>query len=334
MTPQPGKIAPRVAPSSPPRWTTEVVHATDKDDAEHQISTVFSPHTLGVTGNPRELDVGLRARRTESMTIAEIRHGTDVVVRPGHLRSYYEINVPLRGYTLSRCGTEEIESNPGRAAVLTPTEESSMLWSPDCVQLAVKVSRAVVDRTVESFLGYPPEEAIRFSVGFDIATGPGLNWVRAVMLLRDAVDSNAPDLVLRPLEELVVGQLLAAQPNNFTGRLAGESRPPRPRALARVLELIENDPGAAHSVADMARAARVSVRSLQLMFSDHLDLTPVEYLRRVRLARAREELVAAIPGDGESVADIAFRNGFAHLPRFAAAYREKYGETPSQTLRR
>ena len=331
MTEKPGTAAQRPDGS---RWSTEVVHATDKEQAEQRISAVFSPHKLDVVGPRSDLDVSLRARRTDAITIADIRHGTEVVVHPGHLRSYYEINVPLRGYTLTRCGDEEIESSPERAAILTPIEESHMHWSADCVQLAVKLSRTVVDRTLESLLAYPPDEAVQFSVGLDISAGPGRNWVRAVALLRDAIDSGAPDFVIRPLEELVVSQLLAAQPNNFTGRLSGDARPPRPLSLARVVDLIEGDPGAPHTVADMARTARMSVRSLQAAFAEHLGLAPMEYLRRVRLARAHQELLDAAPGDGQSVADIAFRNGFSHLPRFAAAYREHYGESPSQTLRR
>lgn len=316
-----------------PRWSTDIVHTTDRDEAERELSAVFSPHTLEVVGPVCDLDVALRARRTDSITVAEIRHGAEVVVRPGRVHSYYEINVPLRGHTLSRCGREEIESGPERAAVLTPAEELSMQWSSDCVQLAVKISRAVVERAVESTLGYPPDELVHFSVGFDISHGPGRNWVRAVMLLRDAIDSDAPDLVLRPLEELVVGQLLTAQPNNFTGRLTGDPRPVRPRLVSRVIDLIDSDPAAPHTVTDMARVAGTSVRSLQAAFSEHLGLTPMEYLRRVRLARARQDLLAAVPGDGQSVADIAYRWGFGHVPRFAAAYRERYGQTPSQSLR-
>jgi AraC-like DNA-binding protein len=330
MLDKPGKNTPQRLPS---RWSTEIVHTADRDEAQHQISTVFSPHTLEVVGPGRDLGVAMRARHTDSITVADIQHGTEVVVRPGRLHSYYEINVPLRGYTLSKCGREEIESSPDRAAVLTPTEESSMRWSEDCVQLAVKVSRAVVDRTVESILGYPPEEAVHFSVGFDISDRPGRNWVRAVLLLRDAVDSDAPELMLRPLEELVVGQLLAVQPSNFSGRLSGDPRPVRPRQLSRVLDLIDADPAAPHTVADMASIAGISVRSLQATFSEHLGLTPMEYLRRVRLARAHQDLLAATPGDGQSVADIAYRWGFGHVPRFAAAYREHYGQPPSQTLR-
>ncbi|PKV90991.1 AraC family transcriptional regulator [Amycolatopsis echigonensis] len=324
----------RPLPGTSPRWSTDVVRTADRDEAQQEISQVFSPHTLEVVGPGQDLDVALRARRTDSITVADIRHGTEVVVRPGRLHSYYEINVPLRGHTLSQCGPDEIESGAGRAAVLTPTEESSMHWSADCAQLAVKVSRHVVERTVEAALGSPPDEAVHFAVGFDLTGSPGRNWLRAVLLLRDAVDSGAPDLVLRPLEELVVGQLLAAQPNNFSDRLLHDAaRPARPRMLSRVIDVIDADPAAPHTVADLARIGGTSVRSLQAAFSEHLGLTPTEYLRRVRLARAHQDLQNAAPGDGLSVSDIAFRWGFGHVPRFAAAYRERYGQLPSQTLR-
>ncbi|MBJ8347072.1 AraC family transcriptional regulator [Antrihabitans sp. YC2-6] len=316
-----------------PTWSTDVVHTTDRDEAQDRISSIFSSHSLEIVGPTHDLDVALRARRTDAITIADIRHGTEVIVRPGRLHSYYEINVPLRGYTLTQCGRDEIESAPGRAAVLTPTEESSMRWSADCEQIAVKVSRAVVDRTVESTLGYPPDEAVHFAIGFDIGSGHGRNWLRAVSLLRDAIDTDAPQLVLRPLEELVVGQLLAAQPNNFTGRLAGDPRPPRPRMISRVIDLIEYDPAAPLTVADMALTADTGVRTLQIAFADYLGLTPMEYLRNVRLARAHQDLLAAVPGDGHTVGDIAYRWGFGHVARFAAAYRKRYGRTPSQTLR-
>ena len=315
------------------RWSTDVVHTTDKDEAQERISAVFSSHTLEVVGPDADLDVVLRARRTDSITVADLRHGTEVVVRPGRLESYYEINIPLRGFTVSQSGPDEIRSEPERAAILAPTEESSMRWSADCAQIAVKVSRAVVDRTVENTRGYPPDEAVHFAIGFDIGSGPGRNWVRAVALLRDAIDTGAPDLVVRPLEELVVGQLLAAQPNNFSGRLAGDPRPARPRMVSRVIELIESDPAAPLTVSDMARVAATGVRTLQAAFADYLGLTPMEYLRNVRLARAHQDLIAAVPGDGQTVGDIAYRWGFGHVARFAATYRERYGCPPSATLR-
>jgi hypothetical protein len=57
----------------------------------------------------------------------------------------------------------------------------------------------------------------------------------------------------------------------------------------------------------MARVAGTSVRSLQAAFAEHLGLTPMEYLRRVRFARAhRDHLLAVVPEDGQSVANIAY----------------------------
>jgi AraC-like DNA-binding protein len=320
------------APIQTPR-RYETVSSRDRDEARERIAAVFSPHTLEVVGPTEDLDVSVRARLLPSITLADIRHGTEVVIRPGRLTSYYEINVPIRGFTVSSCGVQETESRPGKAAILNPTEPCTMRWSADCAQLAVKVSRAVVERTLEGVLGYPPEEAVHFSVAFDLTSAPGRSWARAVALLREALDDGAPDLVIRPLEELVVGQLLVAQPHSLTDRLAGEPRPVRPRYVSRVIDLVERDPAAPLSVTDMALEAGTSARSLQAAFTEHLGISPMAYLRKVRLARAHADLQAAETGDGQSVADIAYRWGFGHVPRFAAAYRERYGCAPSQTLR-
>lgn len=311
----------------------ETIHSRDRDEATERIAAVFSPHTLEIVGQGEDLDVALRARFGRAVTVADIRHGAEVIVTPGRLASYYEINVPIRGFTVSTCGRQEVESTRERAAVLNPTEHAAMRWSADCAQIAVKVGRGAMERTVEGVLGYPPEEAVRFAVGLDLTSGPGRNWLRAVMMLRDALDEAAPDLVIRPLEDLVVGQLLAAQPHNLSDRLDGDPRPVRPRMVSRVVELIEHDPAAPLTVTDMAREAGTGVRSLQLAFTEHLGMSPTNYLRRVRLARAHADLTGAVPGDGRSVADIAFSWGFGHVPRFAAAYRDRYGRPPSETLR-
>ena len=56
------------------------------------------------------------------------------------------------------------------------------------------------------------------------------------------------------------------------------------------------------------------------------------YLRRLRLQKVHEELVTAAPG-AVSVTEVAARWGFAHLGRFAAAYRSEFSERPSETMR-
>jgi len=113
---------------------------------------------------------------------------------------------------------------------------------------------------------------------------------------------------------------------------AGPIRPDMPASVRRTVRFVDQHGHESISVGDMADAAHLSVRGLQALLRRHLDLTPLELLRRTRLARVRDDLEHAGPGD--TVGAIASVRGFAHLGRFAADYRATYGEKPSATLRR
>jgi AraC-like DNA-binding protein len=52
----------------------------------------------------------------------------------------------------------------------------------------------------------------------------------------------------------------------------------------------------------------------------------------IRLEHLRARLSNVRPG--ERITDIAFDLGFTHLSRMASVYRAKFGESPSETLRR
>jgi transcriptional regulator GlxA family with amidase domain len=59
---------------------------------------------------------------------------------------------------------------------------------------------------------------------------------------------------------------------------------------------------------------------------------PRDVLLQMRLERARERLLSAVPSD--TVTSIALDCGFAHLGRFPTAYRTAFGELPAETLAR
>lgn len=84
-------------------------------------------------------------------------------------------------------------------------------------------------------------------------------------------------------------------------------------------------------ITELAEKSGVSSRSIERAFL-RTGCTAMEYLRGVRLELARRMLVdtAIIT----TVADAAIAAGFTHLGRFAAEYRRRFGERPSQTLRR
>jgi transcriptional regulator GlxA family with amidase domain len=86
-------------------------------------------------------------------------------------------------------------------------------------------------------------------------------------------------------------------------------------------------------VTDLCRAAGVSERTLENAFKEIMGLTPMNYLVRLRLHRVRQALLAATQGSSTVSAE-ALKWGFWHFGEFSRAYKECFGELPSDTLRR
>ena len=103
-----------------------------------------------------------------------------------------------------------------------------------------------------------------------------------------------------------------------------------PRTVRRAIAHIEAHAQQPLTLEDIAAASGISSRGLQHAFRRELDTTPTEYLRRVRLSAAHDELRA---GTAVSVADVARRWGFSSASRFARYHREHYGQNPAQVIR-
>jgi AraC-like DNA-binding protein len=86
-------------------------------------------------------------------------------------------------------------------------------------------------------------------------------------------------------------------------------------------------------VSYLCRAAAVSERALENAFKQVMGLTPMNYLVRLRLHRVRQSLVAGTHGS-TTVSAEAMKWGFWHFGDFSRAYKECFGELPSDTLRR
>lgn len=103
--------------------------------------------------------------------------------------------------------------------------------------------------------------------------------------------------------------------------------------LRRAIRFVHDHAATTIEVADIARAADLSERGLQDLFRRRLAVTPMRYLREVRLDRVHLELTAGRAGV-LTVRDVAHRWQFAHLGRFAAHYRARFGESPHQSIAR
>jgi AraC family ethanolamine operon transcriptional activator len=105
-----------------------------------------------------------------------------------------------------------------------------------------------------------------------------------------------------------------------------------PQAASRIRAFLASEGDNVVTSAEICLALSTSERTLRRYFNDVFGMSPGRYLRHRRLHLARRSLRRPAHS-GASVTDICIALGFFDLGRFAADYREMFGELPSETLR-
>lgn len=115
--------------------------------------------------------------------------------------------------------------------------------------------------------------------------------------------------------------------------LAREEEPApegRPEYLDRVLERLHDDLASDPGLSSLAGIAGVSPEHLARSFREHMDCTVGEYVRRLRVRRARRALAE---GD-EPLSSLALRLGFYDQPHFTRTFKAHVGCPPGEYRRR
>lgn len=270
------------------------------------------------------------------ITVGEISYGSDVHLAIADLETAYHVLAPLTGTLRSRHGGTLVLADRTRAAVYRPVGDIDLDWPGNCRLLSVKVDRAALERELDAALDQQIVSPLLLGASFGLADGPGRTWAAMVRLLHAELrisDGLAaqPRMAARWRDMLVSGLALTVE-HPYGDEPAGMQGPRRPRTVKRALDAMHAEPWRQFTARDLATVAGVGVRVLQESFRQHVGMSPLTYLRRLRLDGVHAELTRADPWQ-VNVSEVAYRWGFTHLGRFAGAYRTRYGVPPSQTLR-
>lgn len=86
-------------------------------------------------------------------------------------------------------------------------------------------------------------------------------------------------------------------------------------------------------LSELCSYAHVQARALEYGFREITGLSPIAYVKSLRLNAVRKTLLRS-PAPKRSISEIALDHGFWHLSQFAVDYRKFFGETPTSTRRR
>lgn len=323
------------APARPGTPLPELtLRSRDLDETREIATRVLHPHRLTVLGDPARYAIDLHVVSLGPLNIGWLRYDTAVRIESAH-PGYYQVNIPAAGPMVATCGGQEVVAGQGLATVYNPGRPAA--FTVPAPVLALRIAERALDHELEQLLDRPLRRSPSLELGLDVASGRGARWLALVQSLTgDLTDEHAlirHPIVAAPFAHSVLAGLLLAARHEYSDELAA----PAPSVGAPIVRtaqaFIEANAARPLTVADIAKATGVGVRGLQQGFQKAMDMSPMRYLREVRLRHAHRELRGADP-TVTTVGDVAARWGFRHQGRFAADYRERYGCQPADTLRR
>ncbi|MGE2816956.1 AraC family transcriptional regulator [Mycobacterium heidelbergense] len=328
--------ADRVTDRQPASASDTRVWTTTKSLDDFAVLCCKETH-LKLRSDPHSFSLTQRTGRMGPIAFSEFVAGSDVLVDSGEHCSGYRVNVVRSGRLESIHRGSSMRAGAGTVAVYQPEGYSAARWAAGSRMLGVTIDRGAVDNALNDALGRQVKSQVDFTPITPIDVLPTGSWVNLLMLFTDQFcrpDSllNQPLVAMPFVDSVVRGLLLAIDHPHREAVATGTGQAP-PRTIRAAMDIIEAEADLPTTVSSLAARSHVSVRSLQEGFRSHLGMSPMAYLREVRLRRAHQTLIESDPLD-ITVASVAYRWGFNNLGRFAATHADRYGEVPSVTLNR
>jgi AraC-like DNA-binding protein len=312
----------------------------DTGDPEHAhdwLRTTYVDHTARLSGSREGFRFQHRLADCGPFTVGVAQHTMTLHGDWEPLEDTLLVSHLLAGRFHIRSHRSAVVAAPGDVFAYDPETRMSVVWS-DIRMANIRMPRAAVDRVAATLIGDDrPSGPVGFELARPLSEGAALNWKRLMQYVTADVASNgavhASPILIGQLFRLIVATAVETFPNTTLHRARYSALPASPASVRRAVAFMEERAGEDIDLTDIAEAAHVGPRALQRAFRRSLDCTPLGHLRSVRLLRAHQELAAASDADGTTVVGVAARWGFGHPGRFAAAYRTRFGRTPSETLR-
>ena len=229
-----------------------------------------------------------------------------------------------------------VVANSQNAVMIVSPKQFLIERSEGSETLALRTSLSDLQHHFEELTAQHHRGPLTFDHIIDLANGPGAMLNRMMNYLVYELEHNDQALKNHGLSKNYNDMLLTALlslPHNQSDKLfKNYHNQVAPGLVRRAEEYMRAHLNEAVTIIDLLRICDCSRTVLFSAFKNARDYTPMEFLTEQRLLGAREKLLRQHPED--SVSSIALGNGFVHLGRFSKVYKNRFGVTPSITLKK
>ncbi|MEY8880938.1 AraC family transcriptional regulator [Donghicola sp. XS_ASV15] len=199
------------------------------------------------------------------------------------------------------------------------------------MQLNLTIPHLAMADTAERWFGFVPDDELwTRKVKFG---GPGSAWLPLLDYASKSVVQGAGSAAIaRHIEEILCVELLRHWAGAAGFSLENGARCAAPGYVRRAEEILAAEAREAPAIGDVAQRVGVTARTLSGGFAKFRGISPRVFLAARRLEGFRADLKTLPPE--QTVTAIASNWGFSNFGALAGRYRERFGESPSQTRKR
>lgn len=308
------------------------------DELNEHIGNVLLPNRLTVS---KQSSIHNRAvfhhAPLSNMSINYLLYGAEAQVDVEQL-GFFLIEIPLSGISETHHGKDKVITDISSGVVAGPYQQFSTKWNPECSKLLIKINRLALEQHLSGMLGKTLTRPLDFEMGVDLRSPASASLLHMVQWLVAELENSHSLLNKAPLaytqyEEMLMWVLLNSQPNNYSDELASITPVAAPHYVHSVEDYINEHCAEPITLTQLVEMSGVSGRTLLEGFRRHKGTSPMKYLKSVRMERVHTDLRNADPAE-KSVTDIALAWGFTQLGKFSGEYKQRFGEPPSETLKK
>nr|WP_320133855.1 AraC family transcriptional regulator [uncultured Holophaga sp.] len=305
----------------------------DPRQASAYIRQAFTRHQMRVLGTPRAFQARIQTLHLGSIRLSALAFDTEVELAQDPDPRYLLISTQTQGDAEVSYADRTYRGGSGMVVIDSPYAPVLKRFSADSRRIHLRFDTTAVETCCARLLGHSLDRPIHFSPFIPDAAATHRHWLALLQLLLTYVEGDGGRLnpaLVRSLEDTALVMLLSEHEHSYSEELRSPASW-APGHIRRAEAFMRAHAGEPLSLAAIADATGISLRGLTQGFRDYRHTSPMRFLQALRLEGARRELLEASPG--ATVAGIAQAWGCPHLGRFASAYRERFGESPSETLR-
>jgi AraC-like DNA-binding protein len=306
-----------------------LIHTNKPDEAQQFLGGLYGEHGLRLQ-QAKNMDLEMRGFNFEDLHVGVIRYGSPAVASLDDRRPLWVFSYLHKGSITRGDGSPVAQA--GDTGVNAPDDMRDVVMSADMELVNLRILEGDMNQACRAMLGSDLSHPLRFVTDAPAGTAPAVTLTRLIdrIAALPLYQHAAARQLERNLKSAALLELLLAWPNSYTQHLDDQTALPASTQKAR--DYIHAHAADLPSLEDIARACHVGVRALSRGFEKHMNTSPMRYMLDYRLDQVRADMLQR--RDAASVTEVAFKWGFLHLSMFAARYRERFGELPSETLKR